>query len=544
MLERSLHGANIANAIATVAATAADLTVTGGIGTAIGAALSGTSIYAGLNKADQAAAKVVARVVENSHLPDDRRRVALQLLAKHHPSNAQIAQGNVDPTRIAARLAAHIEKTETDPALITDRALRDYQDLLIEILNETVDPSALVGDLAVETLRRSEIILARLEQTGDSDRLRNEGITEKAIIRLAQRIAREVEDVGQAWLELQNAMDIAVRVQQDGKTGSNHDGFVDEVLRRVADLAADGEYDRAHAETDEALERLDAEKDRVLQQGIEVALVAGDTARAARLLVSNADMDAGGVAEFEALRALQDAYYVEGRDKGLKQPLLVSIDLGHILSERAQTADQRGAALVDTAVSFRTLGEREVVTDRLKQAVTTYESALGEFTRDRVPMEWARTQMNMATALRVLGERESGTERLEQAVRAHQAALEEWTRDRGPLEWAAMQMNMANALRVLGERESGTERLEQAVRAYKAALEEYTQDQVPLQWAITQYNLAVLEIAFFEKTKDPARLDQARVYGLAALEVFEEAGASQYIGMTQNILAEIDSLAE
>ncbi|MEO0872650.1 MAG: hypothetical protein AAFY19_11955, partial [Pseudomonadota bacterium] len=124
-------------------------------------------------------------------------------------------------------------------------------------------------------------------------------------IRLAQRIAREIEDVGQAWLELQSAMDIAVRVQQDGKTGSNHEGFVDEVLRRVADLAAEGEYERANAETDQALEHLDARKSRVLQQGVEVALLTGDTERATRLLVRQADLDAGGIARFESLKAFR-----------------------------------------------------------------------------------------------------------------------------------------------------------------------------------------------------------------------------------------------
>ncbi len=71
-----------------------------------------------------------------------------------------------------------------------------------------------------------------------------------------------------------------------------------------------------------------------------------------------------------------------------------------------------------------------------------------------------------------LGERESGTARLEEAVAAYRAALEEWTRERVPLDWAATQNNLGNALRTLGERESGTARLDEAVAAYRAALEE------------------------------------------------------------------------
>ena len=92
-------------------------------------------------------------------------------------------------------------------------------------------------------------------------------------------------------------------------------------------------------------------------------------------------------------------------------------------------------------------------------------------------------------ALRRLGERESGTARLEEAVAAYRAALEEWTRERVPLEWARTQMNLGNALQRLGERESGTARLEEAVAAYRAALEERTRERVPLDWARTQKNL-------------------------------------------------------
>ena len=69
---------------------------------------------------------------------------------------------------------------------------------------------------------------------------------------------------------------------------------------------------------------------------------------------------------------------------------------------------------------------------------------------------------------------------------AYRAALEEWTRERVPLDWAMTQNNLGNALRTLGERESGTARLEEAVAAYRAALEERTRDRVPLDWAMTQ----------------------------------------------------------
>ncbi len=62
-------------------------------------------------------------------------------------------------------------------------------------------------------------------------------------------------------------------------------------------------------------------------------------------------------------------------------------------------------------------------------------------------------------------------------MRPYRAALQEWTRDKVPLQWATTQNNLGNALRTLGERESGTARLEEAVAAFRAALEEWTRER-------------------------------------------------------------------
>ena len=69
--------------------------------------------------------------------------------------------------------------------------------------------------------------------------------------------------------------------------------------------------------------------------------------------------------------------------------------------------------------------------------MAAYRLALEERTRDRVPLDWAMTQMNLGNALTTLGERESGTARLEEAVAAYEACLtaatavwlEEWVRE-------------------------------------------------------------------------------------------------------------------
>ena len=86
--------------------------------------------------------------------------------------------------------------------------------------------------------------------------------------------------------------------------------------------------------------------------------------------------------------------------------------------------------------------------------------------------------------------REPGTAHLERAVTAFCESLQECTRERVPIDWAGTQNNLANALQVLGERASGTTRLEQAVAAYRAALEVFEVVEATHYVGIAKRNLA------------------------------------------------------
>ena len=275
------------------------------------------------------------------------------------------------------------------------RPLDAYQALLTAVLTALLAPKTQSEANQAELLKRTSELLEIARESGKSDTLRDEGITEKAIIRLAQRISAETDDVGQAWLDLQNAMDIAVRVQAEGRSGRNEGDFVDRVLRQVAALAAEGEYATAGAEIEAALAEEDAahkrRQSRLLDSGTELALLDGDAARAAALILRTADHDAGGRADFVALRQVQDNYYVAGRDKGIALDLRVSIALAKLLVDRAGDSDETGAALNDLGTALATLGERDSGTERLEQAVEAFQQALKEYTRDQVPLDRAMT---------------------------------------------------------------------------------------------------------------------------------------------------------
>ena len=542
MFEKILHGGNFAACFGAIATTAADLGICGGTATGISAVLSAHAII----KKDKTLAPLAQQMgaafeaaVKASPLPSDTKKLIPQLMRKFPVTEEDIAKGILEPAQVAAIVRARIEdaRGKEDPALTGDALVRAYEAVLTQMLTPVL--AAPVGMEPMQWAIQRQL-LAQTAITGATKRMFEEGVTEKAIIGLAQKIAAETENVGQAWVELQNAMEMAVRVQADGRVTSNQGGFVDEVLHRVAELSAEGEYGSAGDEIEAALSREEEESQarrmKLLARGVEVALLDRDTVRAAALVARKADLEAGGVAEFQALRGLQDFYYERGRDKGINLDLELAIDLATLIAARAEGYDERGVALNDLGTTLSTLGERESGTERLEQAVEAYRAALEEWTRDKAPLEWAGTQNNLGNALKFLGERESGTERLEQAVAAYKAALEEWTRDKVPLDWATTQNNLGNALSTLGARESGTERLEQAVAAYKAALEEWTKDKLPLAWAVTQNNLGTALQTLGTRESGTERLEQAVEAYRAALEEWTRDKVPLYWATAQNNL--------
>jgi tetratricopeptide (TPR) repeat protein len=180
--------------------------------------------------------------------------------------------------------------------------------------------------------------------------------------------------------------------------------------------------------------------------------------------------------------------------------------------------------------------EREPSTAQLEVAVEAFRSALQERTRDRVQLDWARTQNNLGSALLRLGELEGGTASLKVAVEAYQAALQEYPRDRVPVEWAAAQNHLGNAVLLLGEREGGTARLKEAVAGYRAALEERTRDRGPFEWSATNSNLGIALTALGERGNEKA-LKAAVAAFRAALEVLTPDSQPLEWAITQSRLA-------
>jgi hypothetical protein len=134
----------------------------------------------------------------------------------------------------------------------------------------------------------------------------------------------------------------------------------------------------------------------------------------------------------------------------------------------------------------RRLGDPD---ENLSQAVTAFHAALGVWSRETHPDEWARTQNSLGVAYLVFSMRQNEPKVVQSAAAAFREALTVFTPDRHPHEWASAESNLASALirSRLGDR-SGN--LELAIESFEASLTVFTLDGFPADWAGNQHNLA------------------------------------------------------
>ena len=355
------------------------------------------------------------------------------------------------------------------------------------------------------------------------------GGARELIFEIARRSGGDAASFDQALANARAAFEQGQKAIKAGANARNLGPLVEDLLEKLGERTSVGDFDAGAAEADRAFaewEKYEAERraasvatgKRILEEGARQDVLRRDFCAAAQRYARIVDLENPDPSRrFAALRTRHDEFFVEGRDKGVNASLEVAIELARLELKAARDADERGFAGNDLGATLCALGEREIGTARLEQAVAAFRAALEERTRERVPLDWAETQDDLGNALKLIGERKSG-KWLEEAVAAFRAALEERTRERVPLQWAETQNNLGNALERLGERKRETARLEDALAAYGAALGERTRERVPLQWAQTQNGLGIALLMLGEREKGTARLEEAVAAFRAALE--------------------------
>lgn len=238
----------------------------------------------------------------------------------------------------------------------------------------------------------------------------------------------------------------------------------------------------------------------------------------------------------ERASVLQDLGREFGDVAALEQAIELYEDTVLALAPRAERPDDWATTQNNLGNALGVLGQRQRGTWMLERAITAFENALSERSRDRVPLDWAATQNNLGNALGVLAQRHSDTEMLEKSVEAFESALEVRTQEQAPQDWATTQNNLAAALLSLGQHKKDSKILKKSVDAYKNVLQEWTRDRVPLDWATTLNNLGTALRMLGEHRKGPRTLEQAAAAYRSALAERTRERVPQDWAMTQNNL--------
>jgi tetratricopeptide (TPR) repeat protein len=143
---------------------------------------------------------------------------------------------------------------------------------------------------------------------------------------------------------------------------------------------------------------------------------------------------------------------------------------------------------LEAAATCATRGEVAMTRLRYREAASHFGAAA-----NRVPMEHEDERgdflQRQADALYLQGKEFGDNGALRSADNVSAALLALWPRERVPLNWAVTQINLSIALRVLGEH-GDAEALRQAVECCEAAREEFLRRTAPAYVAVVEQNLA------------------------------------------------------
>ena len=171
------------------------------------------------------------------------------------------------------------------------------------------------------------------------------------------------------------------------------------------------------------------------------------------LLTSLQEKDADFIFIIELLDLLADVELWLGQASSALDHIREAIELSEPIEGMGSKAIRSRLELMMRAALEAGDGEADRIrgdrTDNLESTIAGYDAALEVITREAMPVEWAKTQMNLGIAFanRFRGDR---TDNLEIAIAGYDAALEVYTREAMPVEWAKIQMIRA-ATRKLSE---------------------------------------------------------------------------------------------
>ncbi|MEP5768922.1 MAG: hypothetical protein ABJL26_11200, partial [Nisaea sp.] len=401
------------------------------------------------------------------HPSPDATLADLQTLARNRAEAAIIEETEADAGRaLPSRLRHLIEGTggsgwydffsvEVNEQLKTNERFKSVFLFaeLAGIKQEVKTVGAKIDSVPDETVAK---LLAAMDEREKAS-AREAGVREEAIIELARRADLQVRDFDSALSILEDLIETAIEVRQEGARGSNLGDFVDDVLARVAEKTDEGDFEAARTIADDAVVQWEREQAEQAQKGLVLfrtslrqAELALDTSSVAEWLARIAELEHPGdrAAQRAAFREHWGAHEEDGRIRGNPFALKVAVAIADRLLETAGTLKEKSDCCNLLGIALKTLGERAGGADgvdALNRAVDTFGDALQVGTRADMPADWAMTKNNLANALSILGQRAGGADgidALNRAVAAYEDALQIRTRADMPADWAITKSNL------------------------------------------------------------------------------------------------------
>ena len=223
---------------------------------------------------------------------------------------------------------------------------------------------------------------------------RERDVAEGFIREMAKRVAGDKAlDLDGMKHAVRNAIEIYEREIARRPIETNLDEIVGRALTRAKEQVDKGQSRVARATLRRAAEEMRREEEdrreryvagvtTLYHQAREIALAAYDGTAAAEAILELGraihGANAASLTDFLSFEA--QALYDYGRDRGSNVHLVAAIGLRRKQVALAASADERGAALNSLGNALAMLGEREAETEKLKEAVETYRSALADHT--------------------------------------------------------------------------------------------------------------------------------------------------------------------
>ena len=386
-----------------------------------------------------------------------------------------------------------------------------WRELFGQVGRVVMDVGQVRDDTATILSRQDEMkamLLRALEERGEAGSARASGVTDEALIALASRIADDVANVDRAMVELEAAVEVAVRVQEEGHHGSNLGLFVDEVLRRTAALSARGEYDAVAEDLEASIAEADAQartvKSRLLERAIDNDRLRRDPEAAARHMRERFAVDDPSDLFSLISRKFLDQIRI-GRDRGSNYDLEIGTHLGEHAASLTADPVVIGKIKVDLGITRDILAWQAADRKYYKQAISDFGAAMGLLPYASEKEDWLRAALQRSTTLAAISQLDDDWRGLSVAAETLET-LSTLTLLSSDL-WAGMHNNLANIYVEMGTSPSGLQQkhdsskaLWSAVETYNVSLETRKIQGKTSEWGMIQNNLgrAYLELSEFE----------------------------------------------